>query len=183
MSEIPLSSPEKNKQKDDARKFVIDGPLSRELLDQHHAGGYNMTVDWTVIGAGSETKIACKEYDDGSFGIWRVAKVKEGASRSVEREELSLEKYAEAVSRPVKHLEKRRYEFELEQNGIRFSLKYDNIEHDILFLLEVDAATPDLRARFDADAFAATYGYGITEVSGKSEYEGHAIVDFLKTLK
>lgn len=184
MSENYSLTPEINKQKDDARKFVLDRPLTREFLHGHQASGYNMTVDWTVIGAGNETKIARKDYNDGTVTMWKVAKTKEeDGSRSAERVELRPETYSQAVASPVKHLEKRRYEFKYAQGDIEYALKYDNVEHDALYLLEVDAETPTLRAQFDADEFASKHGCNATEVSGQQEYEGHFIVDFIKTLK
>lgn len=178
------SAPNKREKKsDDARKFtVIGGVIDPYFLQGHNAVAHAMVVDWTVIAHDehrkAETKIAYKEYDDGRVQILEIAKEKVGDARTAEKTEIAPGEYTDKVAQPIKHLAKRRYEFTYRQNGIDFELKYDVIEDGKLYLLEVDAPSPELRAQFDEKLFE----YELHEVSGDPAYEGYEIVDTVATL-
>jgi len=56
-----------------------------------------------------------------------IAKVTKGGNRTSEKEKISEEKYQQLKASSVLHLEKKRYEFEYEQNDTPFSVKYDEL--------------------------------------------------------
>ena len=181
--ENPTSSPEKREtKKDDARKFII-GAIDHVFLEQHGADARDMTVDWTEVSANSETKVVRKIDDNGLMETWKITKVKVDGSRNKDVVAVDPDKYDDLVAETVYHLEKRRYEFHYEQNGIKYTLKYDVLEDGLFYLLEVDAEDPELRARFDKDLFARQEQYELIEVSGDEAYEGYRIVDTLAGLR
>ncbi|MDB5176482.1 MAG: hypothetical protein JWN75_150 [Candidatus Saccharibacteria bacterium] len=177
-AEIPTYSPEKEIKPDDARKFVVGSNIDLAFLEKYQAETHNMTVDWIEIGSGTETKIARKAYDNGTVEILKITKVKVDGSRIPQKDSVSPDDYPGEIADPLYHLDKRRYEFTYNQNEVDYSLKYDVIEGGRLYLLEVDAESAVKRDNFNPMEFE----YPITEVSGKPEYEGYRIVDFLKTL-
>lgn len=75
----------------------------------------------------------------------------------------------------MRHLEKKRYEFTYDQNGIPFSVKYDEFGTGELCLLEVDAPTEEERNAFNPNDFPGE----LNEVTGDMRYYGYRITDMI----
>jgi hypothetical protein len=171
--EIPTNNPEKKETlEDNARKFVTE-TLSTEFLEEHNASSFTLTVDWLETDEDKEKKLAYKEFDSGDVQILLITKVTEDGNRTSEKEKITEEKYRELLALSKLHLEKKRYEFEYVQNGVPFSLKYDEFDDERLRILEVDASTEEERSAFNPDAFPS----GLNEVTGDMRYYGYRVAE------
>lgn len=169
--EIPKHNPEKKEKLDDnARKFITNA-LSPEFLGASGASSFTLTVDWLETGEDNEVKVARKEFDNGDVQILLIAKTTKDGSRTSEKEKISEEKYQQLKASTVLHLEKTRYEFEYEQDGTSFSVKYDEFADSKLNMLEVDALSEEERNSFSPNEFPAE----LEEVTGDMRYYGYRV--------
>ena len=76
---------------------------------------------------------------------------------------------------PTLHLEKKRYEFEYAQNGITFSVKYDEFATGKFCMLEVDAPSDEERSSFSSGDFPST----LAEVTGDMKYYGYRVAEII----
>ena len=174
-AEIPTSNPEKKEKLDDnARKFVT-GTLDPAFLDKNGASSFTLTVDWLETDENTEVKVAHKKFDDGKIQILLIAKATKSGNRISEKEKISEERYQQLKASSVLHLEKKRYEFEYEQNGIPFSVKYDEFTDGKLNMLEVDASSEDRRESFSPTDFPAE----LEEVTGDIRYYGYRVAEVI----
>jgi hypothetical protein len=170
-AEIPTNSPEKKETlEDNARKFITE-TLDAEFLKEHSANSFTLTVDWLKKDEDSEKKIAYKRFDNGEIQILLITKVTQDGNRTSEKEKITEEQYQELHASSVLHLEKRRYEFDYVQNGVRFSVKYDEFADERLRMLEVDASTEEERVAFDPNDFPSA----LSEVTGDMRYYGYRV--------
>jgi len=163
---------------DNDRKFVVES-ISPEFLAGIKVESYIMSTDWIETNDNDETKLVRKIYDDGTEKLLHITKVGDEQSRESKKATLSKAKYdeyLEKLDQSHTHLEKRRSEFELTQNGIRFTAKYDEFA-DGLRVLEIDAVSKneDERNAFDPDAF----DFAVVEVTGIKRFYGHQIVSII----
>jgi hypothetical protein len=133
--EIPNNNPEKKeKLEDNARKFTTEA-LDSEFLEDNNASSFTLTVDWLETGEDTEVKVAHKKFNDGKVQILLIAKTTKNGNRISEKEKISEERYQQLKVSSILHLEKKRYEFEYEQNGTPFSVKYDEFADGKLNML------------------------------------------------
>ena len=176
--DIPKNSPEKKeKLEDNARKFTTEA-LDSEFLRAHNASSFTLTVDWLETGEDTEVKVAHKKFDNGDVQILLIAKTTKDGNRVSEKEKIDEGRYEELKASSVRHLEKKRYEFEHEQNGIPFSVKYDEFADGKLNMLEVDASSEEQRRSFSPDDFPAE----LEEVTGDIQYYGYRVADVVSQL-
>lgn len=174
-AEIPTKNPEKKEKLDDnARKFITEA-LSPEFLEASGVSSFTLTVDWLETGEGNEVKVAHKKFDNGDVQILFIAKVTRDGNRTSEKEKISEEKYQQLKASSILHLEKKRYEFEYEQNGTPLSVKYDEFADGKLNMLEVDASSEDERDSFSPDDFPAE----LEEVTGNMRYYGYRVAEIV----
>lgn len=160
---------------DNARKF-----LSQSLDDSFFADkqviSFDLVVDWLETDETSEKKLAHKTFDDGSTQIQLIAKVmRDDGVRKTVKEPLSEERYRELTTDSILHLEKKRCEFSIEQNGVEYDTKYDIFADGKLHMLEVDAKNNDDRVSFNPEDFPAK----LEEVTGNLKYYGYRICNVL----
>ena len=175
--EIPRNNPEKKELLDDnARKFVVD-TIDSEFLHEHNAKSFLLTTDWLEMGENSEKKLAHKKYESGEIEILLIQKFTQNGKRTVPpKEKLTEEQYQEFLAlSPALHVEKKRHEFDYSQNGISFSVKYDEFVGSELRILEVDAQNEAERDCFEPGAFP----YDVTEVTGDIRYYGYRVAAVL----
>lgn len=173
--EIPQNNPEKKETLDDnARKFIVDSIDPTFLRDQH-AVAHNLTVDWLETSVDNEKKVAYKRFDSGEVQILFIAKVTKDGDRKAVKNNVTEEEYTELITGSLLHLDKRRYECEYLQNGMPFSIKYDEFSNSTLRILEVDASTDDQRDSFTPSHFPGN----VIEVTGDMRYYGYRVVDML----
>lgn len=174
-AKIPISSPEKKEVLDDnARKFIVD-TIDHTFLEEHRATSYALIVDWLETGEDNEKKVAYKKFDNGDIQILLISKVIKDGNRTSTKEKITEEEYEEFVTASVLHLEKKRYEFEYTQNGIPFSVKYDDFAEGDFCLLEVDASSDEARSSFSPDGFPGK----LVEVTGDMKYYGYRIAEII----
>ena len=174
-AEIPSNNPEKKEKLDDnARKFLT-GTLDPEFLEVNGASSFTLTVDWLEIGEDNETKIAHKKFDNSDIQILLITKTTLDGHRTSEKEKITEEKYRELLALSILHLEKKRYEFEYNQNDILFSVKYDEFTNSKLNMLEVDATNEVERSSFNSDSFPIE----LVEVTGDMQYYGYRVADLI----
>lgn len=175
MSERPTNTPEqKTVAKDNARKFII-GEFDPSEVTDGDVTSFKLIVDWLETGEDDETKLARKIFSDGREQILLIQKVAKDGNRVAEKVEISQEEYDKRRVDSQLHLEKTRYEFGYTQNGVEFSLKYDDFG-DERYLLEVDAADEAQRVLFNPHEFPGK----LREVEDDSRaFEGYRIVEQL----
>jgi hypothetical protein len=170
-AETPTNNPEKKEKLDDnARKFTTE-TLTPEFLGESDASSFTLTVDWLETGEDNEVKVAHKKFDNGDVEILLIAKTTKDGNRTSEKEKITEDKYHQLRASPVLHLEKKRYEFEYNQNGTSFSVKYDEFVDGKLNILEVDASSEQVRNSFNPDDFPAE----LEEVTGDLRYYGYRV--------
>lgn len=174
--ESNANSPEKKVTVDDnARKFIIER-FDEDFLDSHNASSFILTTDWLETNEDDETKLAHKEFKNGDIQILLISKVIKDGKRTSNKEPLSQEAYEELLQTSVLHLAKERYEFDYEQDGITFSIKYDEFQNGEFCILEVDASSDEERALFDL----STFPYLAEEVTGDMRYYGYRVAETIK---
>lgn len=159
---------------DNARKFVIE-PMSNLLLEENGAVGFLLSVDWLEIDKNEERKIVYKKFDNGDTQTLQISKTTRNGKRVSQKVKISKQEYDELLNSSVRHLEKRRYEFEHIQDGKVFDIKYDNFIGSDLHILEVDATTEEDRYTFNTDNFPSA----LSEVTGQLQYYGYRVTDTL----
>ena len=177
MTEIPTqNSPQKQgATADDARKFIVD-EIDPSLLEGDTATSFTLTTDWLETGEDDEKKIAHKAFADDTAQTLLIAKVTVGGKRTADKHEITSEEYTQLLHSSTVHVEKKRYEFTLEQNGAVFDAKYDEFTgpHG-LRVLEIDASDEEARDAFNPAAFPGK----LTEVTGDRSYEGYRAASHL----
>lgn len=171
--ENPVANPEKKEILDDnARKFIAE-TIDPQFLEEHRASSFTLTTDWLETGEDNEKKLAYKEFDSGEIQILLIAKVTKDGCRTSEKVKITDEEYKRLLESSVLHLEKKRHEFTYTQNGIPFSMKYDEFADSELRILEVDAASDEMRDSFIPEDFPAE----LIEVTGDTQYYGYRVAD------
>lgn len=174
MDEDPQSktNPEKQVLEDNARKFTCD-PLDLSKLSEGTTTSFLLVTDWLETGDDNEKKLAYKKFENGEEQFLLITKVtKPDGSRTVpDRVKLTEEEYRGRLASSILRVEKVRHELTHMQNGISYSLKYDEFGEDNLRVLEVDASNDQERVLFDPSAFPAP----LTEVTGDLSYYGWRI--------
>jgi hypothetical protein len=173
--ELSPSSPEKKEVIDDnARKFTLES-LPPKVLSDNNASSFLLTTDWMITDEDSEKKVVCKQFDNGDIQRILISKVTNNGHRVSEKEKLSPEQYGEYLQSSILHVKKMRHEFNYEQDGVSFSLKYDEFTDNDLRVLEVDGSSEEARNSFDAASFPCK----LVEVTGSIDYYGYRIASFL----
>jgi hypothetical protein len=173
--EVSANNPEKKEKLDDnARKFVIKA-LDPEFLETNGVSSFTLTVDWLKTGEDNEVKVARKEFENGETQILLITKTTKGGNRTSEKEKITQERYQQLRASSVRQLEKKRYEFEYEQNGTRFSVKYDEFANGKLSMLEVDASNAVERSSFRPDDLPVK----LEEVTGDIRYYGYRVTEIV----
>lgn len=175
--DIPNNPEKKEKLEDNARKFTAEA-LDSEFLDVHNVSSFTLIVDWLETGEDIEVKVAHKKFDNGEVQILLIAKTTKEGNRVSEKEKIDEGRYEELKASSVQHLEKKRYEFEYEQNGILFSVKYDEFADGKLNMLEVDAPSEEQRDSFNPADFPAK----LEEVTGDMRYYGYRVAEVINQL-
>lgn len=175
MAEIPTISPEKREIVDDnARKFII-GTIDPAFLERHGAVSYGMTTDWIEIGEDNEKKVVVKAYPDKVQRLL-IEKITKDGDRTANKQSIDESTYEEQLQSAGPHSEKRRYEFEYEQNGIKYTIKYDEFVGSQLRIIEVEAPIQQQRDAFDPHSFPAE----LIEVTRRLQYYGYRIAETVK---
>lgn len=175
MSEAISGSPEKKETLDDnARKFTLQG-LSPAFLRANNATSFLLTTDWLRTDEDSEEKLAYKKFEDGEVQILLITKVTNDGKRTSLKEKISEERYEELKTGSILRVEKNRFEFSCPQDGVSFSMKYDEFAGSKLRVLEVDAANDTERDLFTATNFPEK----LTEVTGDLGYYGYRVAGHL----
>lgn len=173
--DIPKSNPEKKEKLDDnARKFITEA-LESKVLEADRMSSFILTVDWLETSEDTEVKVAHKKFDNGEVQILLIAKITQDSNRVSEKEKINEERYRRLKTASILHLEKKRYEFEYDQNGISFSVKYDEFADGRLCMLEVDALSEEQRSSFDPEGFPAE----LKEVTGDIRYYGYRVAEVI----
>lgn len=174
-AEISKNSPEKKEKLDDnARKFITKA-LDLKFLKDHSASSFTLTVDWLETGEDTEVKVAHKKFDNGEIQILLIVKTTKDGSRISEKEKITEERYQQLKASSALRLEKKRYEFEYEQNGTRFLVKYDEFADDKLNMLEVDASSEGEKESFSPNDFPTK----LEEVTGDIRYYGYRVAEVI----
>lgn len=159
---------------DNARKFLVE-PLDSKFLEKAKSA-FLLTVDWFETGEDNEVKVAKKTYEDGTVKTYLVSKItKDGSRETVRREITDENEYLKLLEESVCHLEKMRYEFDYEQNGTVFDVKYDVFSDSDLRVLEVDADGEEERNAFELNDFPSE----LTEVTGEMQYYGYRVASIV----
>lgn len=159
---------------DNARKFTVEA-LSAEYLSDVRASSFVLTVDWLQMGEDDETKLAHKEYEDGTLEVFLIIKETLNGNRTSVKTPISEEKYREQLINSQRRISKRRSEFKYVQDHVVFNMKYDEFYGSELRLLEVDALPGEEKKPFDPSEF----GEDLTEVSDDPRYTGYRITEML----
>lgn len=172
----PAQSPEKEPAIDDnARKFLSQ-PLDDSFFGDKQVATFDLVVDWLETDEVKEKKLAYKTFDDGTIQILLISKVmQDDGSRKTVKEPLTEERYRELSCDSTLHLEKNRREFSVEQDGVKYDMKYDVLADGKLHMLEVDAEDDDDRACFQPDSFPTE----LEEVTGNLDYYGYRVCSVL----
>lgn len=174
-AEIPTNKPERKEiLEDNARKFIT-GILDPRFLEEHSPSSFMLIVDWLETDEDNEKKVAYKRFNNGDIQILLITKVTQDGNRTSEKEKITEKEYQELQGASILHLEKRRYEFDYVQNGIPFSMKYDEFADETLRMLEVDASTEEERTTFNPDSFPGR----LDEVTGDVKYYGYRVASEL----
>lgn len=191
-AEIPHTSPDVHEKEqpvdDNARKFVISGPLEQSFIEAHYQTSYNLDIvfldtEATLANPSLEAKLARKNYTDGSgkSEILDIQKVElEDGSRKTVKLEIDSEGYEDQLTNlgSDDRIIKDRYELVYTQGGRRYLLKYD-IHVEGVYGLEVEGIPKETTDSFDPTAFPAE----LTEVTGDPAYKGREMARTLKKLR
>lgn len=176
-AEIPQNRPDQEKREvldDNARKFIV-GRLDESFLHEHEAASYRLIVDWLEMNEDHETKVAYKDFGKGNIQILLIAKTIIDGNRISEKKKITEKEYEQLKSSSIQYLEKMRYEFIYTQNGISFSMKYDEFVEGNLRILEVDALNEIEREAFNPNDFPIE----LEEVTGNTQYYGYRVAEVL----
>lgn len=154
---------------DDARKFIVTA-IASEVLSSNDTT-YLLVTDWLETGESTEDKLAYKKYTDGTTQILRIRKVTTETGRKSQKDPLSQDEYAKLLQNSLLRVEKIRHELAFTQDGLDFSLKYDEFQGADLRILEVEADTEDERMAFDPVTFPGE----LKEVTGDIRYYGYRV--------
>lgn len=199
MSNFPPSQESEPKPVDDnARKFIVRR-LDPEIIATNGTLSYYMDVYWTDISQDSETKFVRK--------IFRKVKKDDQLLRI--RKEKSLDGRRKSIKTPITQdefdfvsdlfpgipgLRKRRTELSVMQGDDEYVLKYDEFTagshfdfgEGTFFMMEVEP--PTSLSETDSEAYLDGFDHTgffdlIGEVSGEPDYEGHRMVETLRSLR
>lgn len=159
---------------DNARKFIV-GTIDNELLRDKKAISFHMIVDWLETGEENEKKVAYKKFSTGDTQILLISKTTTDGKRTSDKKKINEREYEGLLKSSILRLEKVRHEFEHVQEGVTFSIKYDEFTGGKLQILEVDAPNEDERDSFNPDDFPAK----LSEVTGDARYYGYRITGIL----
>lgn len=178
--EIPKNNPEKEKLIDDnARKFVTE-PIDTQFLKDIQATPFTLSVSWLETNKDHEKKIARKVFQDDGVELLLIRKeMQPDGDRKTLKEPITNRQYDKYVADSPLHLEKERFEFSYEQDGVIFDMKYDVFANDVLHMLEVDAMSDDERAAFVPEHFSNK----LREVTGDLDYYGYRVCELLRQLQ
>ena len=155
---------------DNARKFTV-AEIEDTLFDTHESNPYLMITDWLETDESEETKVVYKRFNDAQVQMLLIKKVTRDGNRTSEKTKITEQEYTELVSKSKVHSEKIRTEFTYPQDGVDFSMKFDQFIDSELRILEVDASSDENRAAFDKVAFPAR----LSEVTGNLQYYGFRV--------
>jgi hypothetical protein len=174
--ETPLQ-PQRNKEvlEDNARKFVVES-IDSEFLRKNNAKAYSLVVDWLETDEMQEKKVVLKRSEQGKTQYILVSKASHEGNRVTEKKKITEDEYTSLCALSIVHLEKKRYEFEIAQNGIQFALKYDEFSGGVPNMLEVDADNQEERGKFNPSSFV----YLLNEVTGEMQYYGYRVAAAIK---
>lgn len=174
MSEIQsMNTPEKNALIDDnARKFIVLG-TDHQFFEAQGALSYELVTDWLETNQDNESKVVCKRFENGDIQRLLIAKVTIGDKRTSEKKKITKFEYDELRESSTLHLKKMRHEFDYVQNGVIFSMKFDEFSDSELSILEVDAQSEAERSIFNPRDFQAK----LEEVTGDVSYYGYRVAD------
>jgi hypothetical protein len=159
---------------DNARKFITQ-PLAPNLLKEHNATSFLLTTDWLETAEDTERKLAYKKFETGEVTILLISKATKDGRRVSEKKKISEQEYKELLATAILHIEKKRSDFIFVQNGIEFSIKYDEFVNSDLKILEVDVESEIERNKFDPKDFSVA----LKEVTGDIRYYGYRIAGVL----
>lgn len=182
--EIPKNNPEKEKLIDDnARKFVTE-PIDTQFLKDIQATPFTLSVSWLETNKDNEKKVAHKVFQDGRAELLLIRKeIQPDGDRKTLKEPITNRQYDKYVADSLLHLEKERFEFSYEQDGVIFDMKYDVFAGGKLFLLEVDSKNDDKKlAGVERRAFEPKHFLPaeLKEVTEDIRYTGYRICELLK---
>jgi hypothetical protein len=169
-----LNTPEKIVLEDDARKFIVS-TIDQDFLKEHTSISFQLIVDWIETDEDSEKKLVHKDFENGEIQTFLVSKVTHNGKRNTEKKKIGQEEYESLLSTTMLHIEKRRFEFNIVQGDITFSLKYDEFKNGGLCILEVDAGGEGERNLFDVTKFP----YQLQEVTEDIRYSGYRIAQII----
>jgi len=172
MNYNPLSKqhPEKQILDDNARKFTCS-QLDPSNLSINEVTSFVLMTDWLETGLDDEKKLAYKRFANGDTQILLIAKVTSNGKRITEKQNITEEEYSHLLASSTLRVEKTRQEFAYKQNGVEFSLKYDDFGGDKPKMLEVDASNHQDRDMFNPELFPSD----LTEVTDDISYYGYRI--------
>ncbi len=166
-------NPEKQVLDDNARKFtcgLVDlFRLSTEVTR------FVLVTDWLETGEDNEKKLAYKRFDNGDVQILLITKITNDGKRTTEKQKITAEEYNDLLTSSALRIEKIRQEFVYEQQGTKFSLKYDDFGVDKPKVLEVDAPADQDRESFDPVAFPGE----LKEVTEDMSYYGYRVAQHI----
>lgn len=154
---------------DNARKFLVDN-IDPSFLVEHRAIFYKLILDWLETGEDTDKKLALKEMKDGEIQTLLISKVTDNGNRIVDKKKISVEEYMNLLESSVVRVKKTRYEFQYQQEGVTFVIKYDEFDGG-LRMIEVDASNEEDRNKFKPEAFP----YKVSEVTGNMSYYGYRV--------
>ena len=157
-----------------ARKFTV-GTIDTNFLTQHSTSSYVLITDWLVTDAKSETKLVHKKLANGEIQYFLISKITQNSTRKTDKRQISEDEYKKRLVSSVVHVEKSRYEFNFLQNGIAFTMKYDEFPNSDGRVLEVDGASETERNKFSPNGFP----YRLVEVTGDLRYYGYRVAKVL----
>jgi hypothetical protein len=172
MDDDPQSklSPEKQVLDDNARKFTCD-LLDLSQLSTSEVTSFVLTTDWLEAGEDNERKLAYKKFENGDIQILLITKVTKDGRRTTEKQKITDDEYNKLLTSSILQIEKVRQEFSYEQNGVEFSLIYDDFGEGKPRILEVDASKDQDRDSFDP----AVFPLELREVTGDMSYYGYRV--------
>ncbi|MBI3889374.1 hypothetical protein HY312_02255 [Candidatus Saccharibacteria bacterium] len=175
MTEIPKNNPEKKEVVDDNdRKFTLE-TIDPQFLAENKTKSYTLITDWLETNDADETKIVRKIFHEGKdeekVQTLLIAKITVGGNRTAEKKEISDDEYNEYLKQTKIHIEKTRYEFDIDQDGARFNAKYDEFSDSNLRVLEVGPDTLGENKQFKPEDFK----YSLHEVSDDISFTGFRV--------
>lgn len=159
---------------DNARKFIVAG-FDESLLTGEGVKTYLLTTNWLKTGEDDETKLARKDFDNGAVEMLFIEKVTENGKRNAFKHPINEDEYNEKLARSTVEVIKERFELNVMQDGVEFTMKYDKfVGPNNLRMLEVDATNEEDRESFTPTAF---FVGAFEEVTGDRGYEGYRVAD------